>query len=244
MTLFAAMVFVASIIAGVTASVAGFGIGSILTPLLATQLGTSTAIAAVAIPHASATVLRAWRLRRDVDWPIFWRFGFWSAVGGLLGAFLFSHLGSPALTRVLGALLVLTAVAVLSGWATTVKLPRWASWVLGVLSGFFGGVVGNQGGLRAGALLGLGLASTAFVATSTLTGVIVDVVRTPVYLAREGSALLGVWPLVAVSTAGALVGTLLGERALLGLSAETFRRVVAALIGLLGLWLLFGYRLS
>ncbi|HET7187146.1 MAG TPA: sulfite exporter TauE/SafE family protein [Gemmatimonadaceae bacterium] len=238
MSPFLVVVFLASILAGATASIAGFGIGSILTPLLALRLATPVAVAAVAVPHAVATVFRAWRLRRAVDWPVFRRFGIWSAAGGLAGALLFSRLGGNALTRVLGALLVLTAISTLTGWATRVHVPRWAAWVLGILSGFFGGVVGNQGGLRAGALIGLGLTSTAFVATSTMTGVIVDVVRTPIYVAREGGAVADAWILVAASTVGVVVGTLLGERMLFGLSPDRFRRLVAALIGVLGLWLL------
>ena len=238
MSSFLLVVLLASVLAGATASIAGFGIGSILTPLLALRLGTPVAVAAVAVPHAVATVFRAWRLRRAVDWPVFRRFGIWSAAGGLAGALLFSRLGGDALTRVLGALLVLTAISTLTGWATRVHVPRWAAWVLGILSGFFGGVVGNQGGLRAGALIGLGLTSAAFVATSTMTGVIVDVVRTPIYVVRQGGAVAAAWPLVATSTAGVLVGTLLGERALFGLSPERFRQLLATLIGLLGVWLL------
>ena len=232
------LVALVSAFAGATASVAGFGIGSLLTPLLALQLGTSIAVAAVAIPHAAATVLRAWRLRREVDWPLFRTFGLCSAVGGLSGALLFTRLGGPVLGRVLGALLVLTAVSTLSGWAGRVRLPAWAAWALGILSGFFGGIVGNQGGLRAGALLGLGLAPAAFVATSTMSGVVVDAVRTPLYVARAGGAVADAWPSVLVATAGAVAGTLLGERVLVGMTPDRFRRVVAGLVGVLGIWLL------
>ncbi len=234
------LVSLVSALAGATAAVAGFGIGSLLTPLLALRLGTPLAVAAVAIPHAAATVLRAWRLRRAVDWPLFRRFGVVSAAGGLAGAMLFSRLGGAALTRVLGALLVLTAVSTLSGWASNVRLPRASAWALGLLSGFFGGVVGNQGGLRAAALLGLGLGPAAFVATSTMTGVVVDAARTPLYLSRAGADLLAVWPIVLAATLGAVAGTLLGERVLLGLSHERFRTIVAVLVGLVGLWLMTG----
>lgn len=237
---FTLLVAVVSVVAGATASVAGFGIGSLLTPLLATRLGVPAAVAVVAVPHAAATCLRAWRLRGAVDWAVFKRFGIASAVGGLAGALLFARLGNDTLGRVLGALLVLTAVSVLTGWAERVRLPAWASLVLGGLSGFFGGIVGNQGGLRAGALLGVGLAPAAFVATSTLTGVVVDAVRTPVYVAREMEALAAAWPLVLVATLGAVAGTLAGERALLGLSPTAFRRIVAALVAVLGAWLLLG----
>lgn len=238
--LFLAALFAVSTFAGATAAVAGFGIGSLLTPLMALELGGVTAVAAVAVPHAVATALRAWRLRHAIHWPLLWRFGVLSAVGGLAGALLFARLGGPALMRMLGALLLLTAVSVLSGWTDRARVHGALVWLLGALSGFFGGVVGNQGGLRAAALLAFGLAPAAFVATSTATGLLVDVARTPLYLWRAGPSMLAAWAPIATATAGVVLGTLLGERLLLGLSVERFRRLVAGLVGLLGAWLLLG----
>ncbi len=235
---FVVAVLVASVFAAATASVVGFGIGSLLTPLLALELGMTIAVAAVAIPHAVATGLRCWRLRRDIHWDVLKRFGVLSAVGGLVGAVLYTQLGSDALTRALGALLVLTALAHLGG-LTSRWHPRGAMVaMLGLGSGFFGGVAGNQGGLRAAALTTFTLSPAAFVATATATGLMVDAARTPVYLWRSGADLLEVAPLILLATAGVVIGTLAGERVLFGLSPVRFGRVVAAAIGLLGIWLL------
>jgi uncharacterized membrane protein YfcA len=230
--------FVVAVLSGATAAVAGFGIGSLLTPLLATRLGTAAAIAAVSIPHAAATALRFWRLRAAVDWSLIRGFGLLSAAGGLAGALLYARLSSRTLTIVLGLLLVLTAVAGLTGWATRWRGAGPRAAALGLMSGFFGGIAGNQGGLRAAALLGFGLAPAAYVATSTAIALMVDAARTPVYVWRAGSTLANLSTPIAVATVGVLVGTLVGERILLGLTLERFRRIVSALVGLLGLWLL------
>jgi uncharacterized membrane protein YfcA len=210
----------------------------LLTPLLATRLGAATAIAAVAIPHAAATALRFWRLRRAVDWRVIRSFGFLSAAGGLAGALLYARLSSRVLTIVLGLLLVATAVAGLTGWMTRWHATGARAATLGLLSGFFGGIAGNQGGLRAAALLGFGLAPAVYVATSTTIALLVDAARTPVYVWRAGPVLANLATPIGVATAGVLVGTVLGERLLLGLPIERFRRIVSALIGLLGVWLL------
>ena len=229
-----------SFVAGATASVVGFGIGSLLTPVVAARFGMDLAIAAVALPHLAGGLLRGWKLRRFVDSRILLRFGVLSAVGGLVGALVFARLAPAVLARTLGALLVLTATAGMTRWSERWR-PRGALvWVLGALSGFFGGVVGNQGGLRAAALSAFDLEPTAFVATSTLIGVTIDLVRVPVYLYRAGHGLVGMWPLVAVTMVGVLVGTLVGERLLLGLSRDRFRIVVSVAVGLLGLWFLLG----
>jgi uncharacterized membrane protein YfcA len=238
--LFLIAVGAVGVVAGATAAVSGFGIGSLLTPLFALRLGGVTAVAAVIVPHALATALRAWRLRRSIDWSVLRRFGVLSAAGGLAGSLLFARLGGATLLRVLGALLVLTALSVLTGWAERVRLRPFAAWPLGFLSGFFGGVAGNQGGLRAAVLLGFGLAPAAFVATSTATGLLVDAARAPLYFWRAGDTIAAAWAPVLVASTGVVVGTLLGERLLLGLPAARFQQLVAVLVGLLGVWLLAG----
>ena len=153
--MFLAALFVVAVLSGATASLVGFGIGSLLTPLLALKVGTDLAVAAVALPHAVATALRCWRLRREIDWQVLKGFGLLSAVGGLSGAFLYSQLDAGVLQRVLGGLLVLTAAAQLAGLAARWHPRGPAVGVVGFVSGFFGGIAGNQGGLRAAALTAL-----------------------------------------------------------------------------------------
>lgn len=234
---FLAALFAVGVLAGAAASIAGFGIGSLLTPLIATRLGVPSAVAVVAIPHAIATVFRAWRLRSAIDWRVMRSFGVASGIGGVAGALLYTRFSSRALTLVLGLLLVATAVMTLADVARRWHPAGAASQALGVLSGLFGGVAGNQGGLRAAALLSFALTPAAFVATSTAVGVIVDAARLPIYLLRAGPGLLTLWEPIGVASVGVLVGTLAGEQVLLGLSPSTFKRVLATLIGALGVWL-------
>jgi uncharacterized membrane protein YfcA len=241
-TLFYLAVFLAAVFSGATASLVGFGIGSVLTPLLAVHVGTNAAVAAVSLPHALATAVRGWRLRGSIDWPILTRFGLLSAAGALGGALLYTSLGPTALTRVLGGLLVLTAFTQLTGWSSHWQPRGPLVAVFGLMSGFFGGVAGNQGGLRSAAMLAFDLAPLRFVATATATGVLVDMARTPIYLWYAGSTIASLWVPISVAAAGVLAGTLLGERILLGLSPHRFGQVVALAVGVLGVWLLVYYQ--
>jgi uncharacterized membrane protein YfcA len=236
---FLLLLFVAAVLSGATASLAGFGIGSVLTPLLAARVGTPLAVAAVAIPHAFATAVRCWRLRHAIDMRILKEFGILSAIGGLAGALVGIRVSEKVLTIVLGLLLLATSAAALSNWSARWKPRGVLVWLFGLASGFFGGIAGNQGGLRSAALLSWRLSPTAFVATATATGLLVDAARTPIYVWRAGDALLALrWP-IAVASVGVLVGTIAGERLLLGLSPDRFRRLVGVLIGALGVWLLW-----
>jgi uncharacterized membrane protein YfcA len=230
--------FALAVLSGATATVAGFGIGSVLTPFLAVRLGTPLAVAAVALPHALAAMLRLALLWKEVDWAVLKRFGLASAAGSLVGALLQPVFGMRGLTVALGALLILTAVVTLSGWLEAREFPRGAAYGLGSVSGLFGGLVGNQGGVRSGALLAFDLSPRAFVATGTAAAVLVDLARTPVYLARVGSELGPLLPTIGVMAVGVLLGTVVGERFLRGLPKQTFRKVVAGAVGVVGVWLI------
>ena len=236
--MFLLAVFGVAILSGATATVVGFGIGSLMTPLLATRFGIGTAVALVTLPHAAATAVRCWRLRAHVNRPVLMRFGLLSAVGALAGALIYTRLGPGALTRLLGCLLLLTAFAQLTGWASRWQPHGWLVSLFGLASGFFGGIAGNQGGLRSAALTTFGLAPRGFVATATAAGLLVDAARTPVYLWHSGPVMLTLWAPIVVGTAGVLIGTIVGERVLLGLSRRQFSMTIGAAIGALGIWLL------
>jgi len=237
-TAFDAAVAAAGLAAGAIASVAGFGIGSILTPLLSLHLGTKLAVAAVSIPHVVGTGLRLWMLRGRIDRRTFLWFGLASAAGGLAGALLHADASNRALGVLLGCLLVFVGISGLSGLMERVRFGRRAAWIAGIVSGAFGGLVGNQGGIRSGALLAFDVDKEAFVATATAVGLIVDGARMPVYLAMEWNSLAAVWPLISIATAGVVAGTLGGRRVLTRVPEATFRRVVAVLLLALGAWMI------
>jgi uncharacterized membrane protein YfcA len=228
---------VAGILAGAIAAVSGFGIGSLLTPVLALQVGTKVAVAAVAIPHAIGTALRFGLLRRHVKWRVVRSFGISSALGGLTGAVLQTLASSRALEMVFGALLILAGISELTGWMQRVHWGRTAAWVAGTLSGVLGGLVGNQGGIRSAAMLGYDVPKEAFVATATAIALFVDAARLPVYLLTQGREISLIWPLVLIATAGVVLGTLVGRQVLARLSQAVFRRLLALLLMGLGVYM-------
>ena len=235
--MFEMAVAAASVLGGAIAALAGFGIGSVLTPLLSIRVDAKLAVAAVAIPHVAGTALRLWLLRGRIDRRIFIWFGAASAAGGLIGALLHAWASSRILAVVFGSLLLFVGVSELTGLMSRVRLGRRAAWVVGALSGMLGGMVGNQGGIRSAALLAFDADKQSFIATATAVGLVVDAARLPVYLAAEWSRLWSVWPVIAVATAGVLAGTVVGMRLLPDIPERTFRRVVAVLLLALGAWM-------
>jgi uncharacterized membrane protein YfcA len=226
------------LVAGAIASVSGFGIGSLLTPLLAVRVGTKLAVAAVSIPHLTATALRFLLLRKYVDLRLLWGFGLMSMGGGRTGALLHDYADSPALTVVFGGLLIFTGVMGLTGLSEKLGFRGCVAWVAGAVSGLLSGLVGYQGGIRSATMLGFDVSKHAFVATATAVGLIVDGARLPVYLATQGQEVAPLWPFLLAATTGAVIGTLVGERLLRHIPEPIYRRLVAGLVLVLGVYVL------
>jgi uncharacterized membrane protein YfcA len=224
-----------AVVGGAVAAVSGFGIGSLLTPFLLLSFPTAEAVAIVAVPHAVATTVRFWRLRADIHRPTFRQFGIASAVGGLAGASLQPVLGSEILTVVLAVLLLAAGGSELV--RRSVPLPATPFWRLagGTLSGAFGGLVGNQGGIRAAALLGFQLETRALVATATASALLVDAARVPIYVFLRAPVLAATVPLWLAGTVGVVIGTFIGVPALSHVPAHLYRQMVGGLLVALGL---------
>lgn len=232
------LMVVVALIAGAIASITGFGVGSLLTPLVGLQIDIKTAVAVVAVPHLIGTALRYWMLRKHVDWRVLWSFGLTSAAGGLTGAFVGTFLQSPVLMFVLAVLLIFAGITGVTGLVDRMRFGGRMSWVAGAVSGLLGGLVGNQGGIRSAAMLGFRLPKEAFVATATAVGLMVDGARLPVYLVTQWSEIADAWLYVIAATAGTIMGTLIGQRLLGQIPEAVFRKLVAALILILGMALL------
>ena len=233
--MFESALFVVAAASGAVAAVAGFGIGSLLTPLFALHVGTKTAVAAVSVPHLVGTAIRFWLLRAKIDRALLWRFGLPSAVGGLTGAGLHAWASSPALAIVFGTLLVFAGTSQITGHAQRWRFPGGVAWVAGAASGLFGGLVGNQGGIRSAAMLGFDVTKERFVATATATALLVDAARMPVYVIVERERVAAIWLFVLVATVGVVAGTIAGTWLLAWVPERRFRQAVGTIILLLGI---------
>lgn len=162
---------------GGVAAVAGFGIGSLLTPLIAAKFDMRSAVALVAVPHVAATLLRFMKLRRHLNWRIFWTFGVENAASALLGALLHLVASNPSLCWLFASLLFFAGVLSVAGYAERLRFGPVIAWPAGAVSGLLGGWVGNQGSIRSAAMLGLGIEAEEFLATATGIGLIVDAAR-------------------------------------------------------------------
>lgn len=236
--LFRIFLAIVAFFAGSISSITGFGIGTILTPFLALKFGVKLAVAAVSIPHCVGNSLRFWTLRHKLDKRVLRTFGVMSAAGALAGSLLHVFAANTALRVVLAVLLIVAGLLGVTGRESHIRLGRVGAWIAGGLSGFFGALIGNQGGLRAAAMLAFDVPKDAFVATATATALIVDAVRMPIYAAHEARAIANLWPEVLIAATCVIAGTYFGRTLFGRIPEELFRRFVATLILVLGVAML------
>jgi uncharacterized membrane protein YfcA len=91
-------------------------------------------------------------------------------------------------------------------------------------------------------MLGFDVPKESFVATSAAIALVVDGARLPVYVATQWSDIPRLWPILVALTIAVVVGTLLGTRLLGRLQQTTFRRIIGALLVVLGLYMMIAGR--
>lgn len=102
----------------------------------------------------------------------------------------------------------------------------------------FGGLVGEQGGLRSAALLGLKMSKDSFVATTAAIDLIVDFARMPIYFYNFGHEMWQLSDMIIIATTGAFIGTIAGNKLLERIPKRTFHGVVAVALILAGTWMI------
>jgi uncharacterized membrane protein YfcA len=229
----------------------GFGLGTLLTPVFALFFPIEIAVAATALVHLANNVFKLALVYKDTDWRVVLRFGVPAAASAFLGAAALVYLAAlPPLASyrvggdthfvtlikvVVGVLIALFALVDLSPRAQTISVPtRYIPWG-GALSGFFGGLSGNQGAFRSAFLIKAGLTKDGFVATGVVCAVVVDCVRLAVYGASQLAAHYRALPpdatvLVVAASLSAFAGAAVGARLLEALTLRAVQLVVAAMM--------------
>lgn len=245
--------FTAFVASGLTLY-SGFGLGTVLLPAFAIFFPVEVAVAATGAVHLLNNLFKGTLLRRQADWRTVAWFGLPAIPAAVAGAWLLGQLGStsrvfawtmfnqtfgPTAAGVtIGALMILFALLELQPWFQRLAAPPKLMPIGGIITGFFGGLTGQQGAFRAMFLLKSGLDPTRFIATGVLIAVLVDLSRLPTYAASFGTGGVGLdshgWALVGVGTLCAFVGAILGVRYLKKATIGVVRAMVAALMLLIG----------
>ena len=111
----------------------------------------------------------------------------------------------------------------------------------GFLSGFFGGLTGNQGALRSAFLIKMDLNKNVFISTTVVISTLVDFTRIGVYSTNLLKVDLSEYYVLGLfSVISGALGSIIGNQLLKKITIETIRSIVAFLILILASCLLMG----
>jgi len=216
----------------------GFGLGTLLMPVMAIFFPVEIAVAATAIVHLANNIFKALLVGRHANIKVLIRFAIPAVIAAFPGAILLTALsgldpwwkwsagGSEyailPVNFIIAILMIIFAFLELLPYFEKMTIrQKWLP-LGGVLSGFFGGVSGHQGALRAAFLTKAGLTRDGFIGTSVMTAIMVDVARLIIYgvtffssktelMAEPGIKGILVWGILA-AFAGSFTGTRLVKK--------------------------------
>ena len=235
----------------------GFGLGTILTPVFMIFFPVELAIALTGVVHFCNNIFKLFLVGRNANKSVVIRFGVPAVIAAFAGAWvllnipdanpLFSYEMAGKTWEVypvkflISVILIIFASMDLIPYFGRLQFGKEKLPLGGVLSGFFGGLSGNQGALRAAFLIKAGLSKEAFIGTAVVVSTFVDLTRLSVYATRFlKSGLIENIPIVLCATLAAISGAYYGNILLKKVTLKSLQRIVAVMLILLSLALGMG----
>lgn len=236
----------------------GFGLGTLLTPVFGLFFPIEIAIGMTAIVHLLNNLFKLVLVGKHAEINILMRFGVPSVIAAILGAWLLRGLGAtPSITTwtwgihvyevtytkvVIGILLIFFALFEIVPKLKNLSFDKKYLPLGGFLSGFFGGLSGNQGALRSAFLMRAGLEKTQFIATGVIVACGIDISRLAIYAPKMQTALQAADSIniVLYATISAFLGAYLGNKYLKKITIQTLQNFVAFALLLFGVALCVG----
>jgi uncharacterized protein len=223
----------------------GFGLGTLLLPAFALFFPTNVALLATGVVHLLNNIFKGTLVRKLVDWNTVYRFGIPALFTAILGAYLFTYLDGRVASIVIGFILIAFALLELQTWFQRLTFPKKYIPLGGVLTGFMGGLSGQQGAIRSMFLLKSDFDAKQYIATGVLIAILIDIARIPTYifglsdltteqLTQHNLSLVG------FGTLCAFIGAWIGAKYMKKTSIGAIRYLVAGLMIVIGVLLILG----
>lgn len=241
------LISIVAFLAAILTFFSGFGLGTILTPVLMIFFPVEVAIALTGVVHFCNNVFKLFLVGRHANRDVLIRFGIPAVIAAIVGSWLLLNitdlqpLFSYSLNDkqvdvypvkfVISILLIIFASMDLIPYFSKLQFSKEKLPIGGALSGFFGGLSGNQGALRSAFLIKAGLSKEAFIGTAVVVSTLVDFTRLSIYATNfTTSGLADNIMLVVIATLSAIAGAYLGNILLKKITLRFLQISVAILL--------------
>lgn len=252
------IVSVAAFFIAILTFFSGFGLGTLLTPVFMYFFPVDLAIALTGVVHFFNNLFKIVLVGKNANKEVVLKFGIPAILFAFLGAWLLLYIpdSEPLFSYVLfqktfqvypvkfiiSILLILFATIDLIPFFSHLSFSKEKLPLGGALSGFFGGLSGNQGALRTAFLIKANLSKEAFVGTAVVVSTLVDFTRLGVYATRfTASGLSNNMNLIICAVLSAILGAFLGNKLLKKIKLKALQVLVAVLLILMSVALALGW---
>ncbi len=230
----------------------GFGLGTILTPVFMIFFPVDLAIALTGVVHFFNNIFKLVLVGKNADRSVLIRFGIPAVIAAFIGAWLLLQLTDlkPLFSYqfngktfdmfpvkfIVAILLIIFALIELIPYFNKLQFGKDKLPIGGILSGFFGGLSGNQGALRSAFLIKAGLSKEAFIGTAVVVSTFVDFTRLSVYASRfAATGISENLSVIIPVTLAAIAGAWFGNKLLKKITLAFIQRLVAVMLILISI---------
>ncbi|MBC8769284.1 sulfite exporter TauE/SafE family protein [Arenibacter sp. BSSL-BM3] len=246
------LISIVAFLAAILTFFSGFGLGTILTPVFMLFFSVELSIALTGIVHFFNNVFKIFLVGKDADRSVLIKFGIPAVIFAFIGAWILIHIPDAKalfiyqlfgktfevfpVKFIISILLIIFASMDLIPYFQNLKFAKNKLPIGGALSGFFGGLSGNQGALRSAFLIKVGLSKETFIGTAVVVSTFVDFTRLGVYATRfNKSGLMDNLTIVVFATLSAIAGAYIGNRLLKKVTLKFLQITVATMLIIISL---------
>ena len=248
---------IVAFLAAILTFFSGFGLGTILTPVFMVFFPVELAIALTGVVHFFNNIFKLILVGKNADKKVLIRFGIPAVIAALIGSWVLISIPTStplytytlfeknfevgAVKFIISILLIIFALMELIPYFKKLEFSKDKLPLGGVLSGFFGGLSGNQGALRSAFLIKAGLSKEAFIGTAVVVSTFVDFTRLGVYASNISSHRITDNLLIILAGASAaILGAFIGNKLLKKITIDFIQTLVAVMLIVLSICLGFG----
>ncbi len=224
-----------TISASAIGTVSGFGISTLMVPIMLFFLPYAETLLFVGVVHWFGDVAKLFIFKRGLNWKILLAFGIPGIIAAYIGAALTFQISVVLLSRLTGLFLIAYVAFITLRPKFKINPSVATAFVGGGLSGLMGGLTGVGGGaIRAVVLTAFNLQKEVYVFTTGIVGATVDASRIDGYFTGgtriEHSLIIGLPFFVIMSFLGVRIGKVMVDK----IPQEKFRYVVAVFLLIIG----------
>lgn len=229
----AALFFLCALICEILGTLGGFGSSVIFVPVANFFYSASLVLSLTSILHVFSNTAKVWLFWKTIDRRLFLLYGIPSLLFTIIGAFLTKAYSFVYIEWFLAIFLIVFSALFLLFPQIKLRASKANALISGGFAGFFAGFMGTGGAIRGMSLAAFNLEKHVFVGTSAAIDFGVDFSRMFIYYYNGffDMKYLVYIPLLFIASFG---GSYIGKKLLHHIPQEFFRKLVLAIILLIG----------